>query len=176
MTKIETIIKLIFMIVILPLQIISAQHQMPYGVTSGGGGKVSSTNNIISFTLGESTVGKCSNASGIGMMGFWSVYQQDVLTSVDDEGQIPVEYKLEQNYPNPFNPTTTIKFAVAEKSRVIIKIYNITGEEITTLVNEEKDRGWYEIKFNSNGLSSGIYLCRMQAGNYVSIKKMMLLK
>lgn len=176
MIKIETIIKLMFMIVILPLQIIFAQHQMPYGVTSGGGGKISSTNNIISFTLGESTVGKSSNASGIGMMGFWSVYQQDVLTSVDDEGQVPVEYKLEQNYPNPFNPATTIKFAVAEKSRVIIKIYNITGEEITTLINEEKDRGWYEVKFNSGGLSSGIYLCRMQAGNYVSIKKMMMLK
>lgn len=176
MIKIETIVKMIIMIAVLPLQIIFAQHQIPYYIIGGGGGMVSSTNNIISFTLGESTAGKCSNASNIGTMGFWSVYQQDVLTSVDNEEQIPVEYKLEQNYPNPFNPTTTIKFAVAEKAGVLIKIYNITGEEISTLVNEEKDRGWYETKFNAGSLSSGIYFCRMQAGNYVSIKKMMLLK
>ncbi|MEP0862227.1 MAG: T9SS type A sorting domain-containing protein [Ignavibacterium sp.] len=59
---------------------------------------------------------------------------------------------------------------------VSIKVYNIAGEEVITVVNEEKDIGWYEVKLYSTGLSSGIYLCRMQAGNYISIKKMMLLK
>lgn len=172
--KIKSII--IVMILLLPIDFAVSQNQLSYGVIGSGGGKVSGAANILAQTLGEPIVGKAASSTNISSIGFWSVYQQDVLTSVNDEEQIPVEYKLEQNYPNPFNPTTTIKFAVAEKSRVIIKIYNITGEEITTLVNEEKDKGWYEVKFNSTGLSSGIYLYRMQAGNYVSIKKMMLLK
>ncbi|WP_348344414.1 T9SS type A sorting domain-containing protein, partial [Ignavibacterium sp.] len=71
---------------------------------------------------------------------------------------------------------TIIKYAVPERSMVSIKVYNIAGEEVITVVNEEKDIGWYEVKLYSTGLSSGIYLCRMQAGNYISIKKMMLLK
>lgn len=175
MIKRKLIIK-IFLLLILSPQIMLSQNQMPYGVAGSGGGKLSSSANILEFTIGESVVGKCSNPTNLGVMGFWSVYQQDVLTSVEEEELLPVQYKLEQNYPNPFNPVTTIKFAVAERSRVIIKVYNIAGEEIVTLVNEEKDRGWYEVKFGANGISSGIYLCRMQAGNYVTIKKMMLLK
>jgi uncharacterized repeat protein (TIGR01451 family) len=99
-----------------------------------------------------------------------------VLPVEEHPVHLPDNYSLAQNYPNPFNPSTTIMYSVPERSVVTIKIYNVLGEEITTLVNEEKERGWYEIKFNSNGLASGIYVCRMQAGNYVSIKKMMLLK
>jgi hypothetical protein len=176
MIKGKLIIKVIMIMLILSPQIIFSQNHMPYGVTGSGGGKLSSSTNILEFTIGESVVGKCSNPTNLGVMGFWSVYQQDVLTSVEEEDLLPVQYKLEQNYPNPFNPVTTIKYAVAERSRVIIKVYNIAGEEIVTLVNEEKDRGWYEVKFRAEEISSGIYLCRMQAGNYVSIKKMMLLK
>lgn len=170
--------KLVLLIglIILPLQIVFCQHQIPYNLISTAGGKISSSANIMIFSVGESVIGKCSNASNVGLWGFWSVYQADVITSVDEEELLPIEYKLEQNYPNPFNPSTIIKFAVPERSNVIIKIYNITGEEIQTLVNEEKERGWYEIKFNSNGLASGIYLYRMQAGSYISIKKMMLIK
>lgn len=168
--------KIILMILLLASGIILSQNQIPYGVISTGAGKVSGTTNIINFTIGEAFIGKTSSSNNIASMGFWNIYQQDVLTSVEGEETLPIEYKLEQNYPNPFNPSTIIKYAVAERSYVVINIYNIAGEEIVTLVNEEKDRGWYEIKFNPNGLASGIYLCRMQAGNYVSIKKMMLLK
>lgn len=170
------LIKIILMMILFTAEMLLSQNQIPYGVIGSGAGKVSGTTNIINFTIGEAFVGKVSNSGNITSMGFWNIYQQDVLTSVEGEETLPIEYKLEQNYPNPFNPSTIIKYAVAERSYVVINIYNIAGEEIVTLVNEEKDRGWYEIKFNSNGLASGIYLCRMQAGNYVSIKKMMLLK
>ncbi|MGQ9644522.1 MAG: T9SS type A sorting domain-containing protein [Ignavibacterium sp.] len=171
--------KMLFLIgsIILPLQIVFCQHQNPYNLISTAGGKTSSSANIMIFSVGESVIGKCSNASNVEAMGFWSIYQSDILTSVEEnDNPIPTVFKLEQNYPNPFNPSTIIKFAVPERSNVIIKIYNITGEEIKTLVNEEKERGWYEIKFNSNGLASGIYLYRMQAGSYVNIKKMILLR
>lgn len=153
-----------------------SQYQISNSTLSSGGITTLNANFTLNSTVGEAFVGKSSNAVNQNQIGFWYVYQQTTITDVEDEETIPTVFKLEQNYPNPFNPSTIIKFAVPERSNVIIKIYNITGEEVHTLVNEEKERGWYEIKFNSNGLASGIYLYRMQAGSYVNIKKMMLMK
>ncbi len=85
-------------------------------------------------------------------------------------------YKLEQNYPNPFNPTTFINYQLATPGFVKITIYNMLGMEIAKLVNEEKPAGEYEIDFNSNGLTSGIYFYRLQAGSFVEAKKMVLMK
>ncbi|HMN22929.1 MAG TPA: T9SS type A sorting domain-containing protein, partial [Ignavibacteriaceae bacterium] len=95
---------------------------------------------------------------------------------VEEDETIPTEFKLEQNYPNPFNPTTKIKFAVPERSNVLIKIYDILGSEVKTLVNKEMEAGRYDVEFNAGGYSSGIYLFRMEAGNYVNTKKMILLR
>ncbi|RPI65099.1 MAG: T9SS C-terminal target domain-containing protein [Ignavibacteriales bacterium] len=89
---------------------------------------------------------------------------------------IPTEYKLEQNYPNPFNPSTSIRYQVSSISQVSIKVYDILGNEVTTLVNEQKEPGYYEIDFNAGSFASGVYIYRLQANNYVSTKKMMLLK
>ena len=86
------------------------------------------------------------------------------------------DYVLEQNYPNPFNPSTTIKFGIPEKNNVVVKIYNSLGSEIATLVNEVREAGSYEIQFNANNLSSGIYYYKIESGNFVETKKMMLLK
>jgi hypothetical protein len=91
-------------------------------------------------------------------------------------------YSLEQNYPNPFNPSTTIRYEFPQQSFVTIKIYDILGNEIATLVNEEKSAGSYEIEFNAVGTSrdlslpSGIYFYKLQAGNFVETKKMVLQK
>jgi len=85
-------------------------------------------------------------------------------------------YKLQQNYPNPFNPTTTIKYQIPELSFVILKVYDVLGNEIETLVNKEKAVGNYEVNFNAASLPSGVYFYRLQAGNFVDIKKMVLLK
>ena len=83
---------------------------------------------------------------------------------------------LNQNYPNPFNPSTEIKYSIPLKSFVNIKIFNILGKEVKTLVNEIKDAGEYSINFNAGSLTSGIYFYRISAGEYTSIKKMILLK
>jgi glycosidase len=100
------------------------------------------------------------------------------VVSVDDNhaGVIPAEFKLYQNYPNPFNPATTIKYQVKEAGKVMLKLYDILGAEVTTLVNEEKSPGTYQVEFNASSLSSGVYLYRMQAGDYVSVKKLILMK
>ena len=88
----------------------------------------------------------------------------------------PETYSLEQNYPNPFNPSTTIRFSVPETGLVSLKVFNLLGEQVATLVNSELAKGRYEIKFKGNDVSSGIYFYTLKAGNYVSTKKMILLK
>ena len=89
---------------------------------------------------------------------------------------IPLDYILYQNYPNPFNPNTTIDYSIPKKSNVTIKVYNLLGIEVATLVNEDKNRGIYSVNFNALGLASGVYFYRIQADEFVQTKKMMLLK
>lgn len=106
--------------------------------------------------------------------GYYVAEYNPVLTS--DDAIILYTYKLDQNYPNPFNPLTNIKFSVPRLTKVVIKIYDILGNEIKTLINDEKVKGNYEITFDGANLSSGIYFLKMQAGSFSEIKKMILLK
>jgi len=85
-------------------------------------------------------------------------------------------YKLYQNFPSPFNPTTTVKYQIPEISFVTLNIYDVLGNEIASLVNEEKPAGNFEVEFNATDLSSGIYYYKLVAGNFVDVKKMLLLK
>ena len=89
---------------------------------------------------------------------------------------LPDKFFISQNYPNPFNPSTIINYQIPKSTLVTLKVYDILGREVTTLVNEEKPAGNYEINFNGSRLSSGIYFYRIQVGGYTSIKKMILLK
>jgi hypothetical protein len=89
---------------------------------------------------------------------------------------IPLHYELIQNYPNPFNPITIIKYQLPASSKVTLKIYDILGNEVITLLNEEKETGTYEVIFNASNYSSGVYFYRIQAGSFVETKKMVLMK
>jgi hypothetical protein len=86
------------------------------------------------------------------------------------------EFGLAQNYPNPFNPTTTITYNLAKASNVRLVVYNTLGKEVATLANEQKSAGTYRAEFNSNGLPSGIYFYKLNAGNYSEVRKMILMK
>lgn len=86
------------------------------------------------------------------------------------------EYILNQNYPNPFNPSASIKYQIPEMSFVTVKVYDVLGNEISTLVNEEKQMGRYEVEFNAVNLPSGVYFYRLQAGDFIETKKMILMK
>jgi hypothetical protein len=92
------------------------------------------------------------------------------------ENMVVKEFALEQNYPNPFNPTTVINFSLPKASDVQLSVYNILGEKITELVNGKMVAGNHSVNFNATNLASGMYIYRIQAGNFVSVKKMMLLK
>ena len=89
---------------------------------------------------------------------------------------IPNEFSLLQNYPNPFNPSTIISFTVPERTKIVLKVYDVLGAEVAELFNDIKSPGRYEVEFNSNGLSSGIYFYTIQAGKFTDSKKMIILK
>ena len=101
------------------------------------------------------------------------------VEKIDD--QIPVEFTLEQNYPNPFNPNTVIRYSIVSPSLVSLKIFDILGREVKTLVNKEQVNGVYEVNWNGddelgNKVSTGVYFYRIDAGDFVQTKKMMLIK
>lgn len=99
-----------------------------------------------------------------------------VTATKEEKSTLPVTYNLSQNYPNPFNPSTAIKYSIPKESNVSLKIYNLLGQEVKTLVDETKAPGNYTVSFNAKDLSSGIYFYSLKAGNFYQVKKMMLLK
>ncbi len=105
------------------------------------------------------------------------LYLFNLFVSVDEEiNENPSLFSLSQNYPNPFNPTTTINYSIKESGFVQLKVYDVLGKEIATLVNEEKRQGGYSVKFNGNNLPSGVYFYTLRVSNFVQSRKMILLK
>ncbi len=96
-------------------------------------------------------------------------------SGVRDQNTI-YSYALQQNYPNPFNPSTMIKYSLAKRSNVLLKVYNMLGQEVATVVNSQQEAGDHSINFNASKLASGLYIYKLQAGNFTESKKMMLLK
>ncbi len=140
-----------------------------------------------------SNLGANDNEGGVGanhhvtlFKSFWSGDAIDVFGSMStkpvvngveplDNG-IPTVYELGQNYPNPFNPSTTINFSIPESGLVTMKIFNILGQEVAELVNDVKPAGNYNVSFDASNLTSGMYIYKIQAGNFSATRKMMLLK
>jgi len=106
----------------------------------------------------------------------WYHFTTDITVTGVDDDIIANNFTLEQNYPNPFNPSTTIKYSLAERSAVTLKVYDVLGNEVANLVNTSQEAGQHSINFDASGLSSGLYIYTLNTGNFTSSKKMMLLK
>ena len=98
------------------------------------------------------------------------------ITDVCEKSDLPTSFVLHQNYPNPFNPVTNIQFSIANCQLTILKVYDVLGREVTTLVNEVKPPGTYGVNFDASNLSSGVYFCRIQTGDFVASRKLLFLK
>jgi hypothetical protein len=132
-----------------------------------------------SRTLGGPTTGGPATFAGQVIVGTYGggVYQSTApITSVGESPSTPTRFALEQNYPNPFNPTTAISYQLTAGSLVTLKVYDILGREVTTLVNEMKGPGVYSVQFDGSGMASGIYFYRLQAGEFAETRKLMLLR
>ncbi len=132
---------------------------------------------LIQFPLAENFTSHSGlkATDGVNPLGDLSCYPPNMV-GVEEEEAVPAEYALEQNYPNPFNPSTTIKFATPASGRFTLKIFNILGQEIATLINGNLSAGSHEVTFNASKLSSGLYIYRLNGENVNMSRKMMLLK
>ena len=104
------------------------------------------------------------------------VYGDTTVVSVKNEINIPNQFYLSQNYPNPFNPTTIIEYSIPNNEYVTLKVFDILGREIATLVNEQKSAGSYKVNFNAENLPSGVYIYKLSSGNYTTSRKMLMIK
>ena len=106
------------------------------------------------------------------------MYNRCVLSKEGDVKLVttPVDFALEQNYPNPFNPTTTINYSIPEAGNVEIKVYDVLGTEVATLINEEREPGNFTVAFNASSLASGVYIYTLRTNNFVQTNKMILMK
>jgi hypothetical protein len=117
---------------------------------------------------------KAKNAAGWGPFSEKRKFNA-IIVAVNDEKGLPQKFSLKQNYPNPFNPSCVIQYALPERSQVILKVYNLLGQEVATLVNEDQPAGYYDKQFDSNGLTSGIYIYRIVTSSGFSMTRKMLL-
>ena len=106
----------------------------------------------------------------------WRRLYSETVGIINISSDIPTKYSLSQNFPNPFNPSTNIRYEITNNIFVILKVYDLLGNEIATLVNESQKAGVYEVQFSNEQISSGIYFYRIQAGNFSETKKMIYLK
>jgi hypothetical protein len=126
----------------------------------------------LSFALTGNTIrGWAVTASGL-----ISRYNETVTGITHNENEVPSSYSLSQNYPNPFNPSTKITYQLPKSENVRVTVFDLLGREVAVLVNEFKTAGTYNIEFNASQLSSGVYLYRIDAGEFKDVKKMVLVK
>jgi hypothetical protein len=139
------------------------------------------SSSFVSLSLGAGRAGGSTasfvlNISSNGHR-LWRDTIRIVLTGVEGkEKSLPTRFALEQNYPNPFNPSTTIRYGLPNRSQVTLTIFNTLGQQVAQLIKGEMDAGVHEVKFDGSGLSSGVYLYRLRAGDFVQTRKLLLLQ
>jgi hypothetical protein len=116
------------------------------------------------------------NGWAVGASGLILHYRRNTSSVSQTLSTLPAMFSLGQNYPNPFNPATTINYSLPKAGNVKLTVYNTVGSKVATIVNEYKPAGSYSVKFNGTNLASGIYLYRLESGNYSAAKKFILMK
>ena len=152
-----------------------SQHQIKSYVFGNGGTVITNADFNISSTIGQTFTGMSVSSDFTHYSGYWRSVA--LLTNVlGEDDLIPIKFELLQNYPNPFNPSTNIKYSIAKQTKVRIEVYNILGQRVALLVNENKSPGYYTVKFDGRDMATGFYVYRMQTNEYNSIKKMLIVK
>lgn len=159
---------------VLPLTPALAQITVTQSVVASGGGESIGAVHKVIGTVGQAAIGVVTGPSNIHEIGFW--YQPGwILTSVP-ESPAELRYFLGQGFPNPFNPVATVEFGVVEPGRVVLTLYNVAGQEVRKLVDQQFEPGVHRAVLSAAGLGSGVYFCRMTAGDFTATTRLVLLK
>jgi hypothetical protein len=105
-----------------------------------------------------------------------TISASEITTGVEERGPLPIEFKLGQNFPNPFNPTTNINYELPVDTHVTLKVHDVSGKEVATLVDGFVRKGLHQVTLNAADLASGLYFYRLHAGTYTNVKKFIVLK
>jgi hypothetical protein len=151
-----------------------AQETIVRDVAASGGGKSAGSGYQLLHTVGQPVIDLVTNADNKHEIGFWYLPWFFVTDAGEETPQLI--FRLDQNYPNPFNPVTTIQFTLPKPGQVNLKIYDVLGREVMTVIDKKMEVGVHKIPVNANGLSSGVYFYRLIAAHYVKTRKMVLLK
>ena len=155
----------------------AAQSTIPWSAIGMGFVVSSSPTTVMKSVLGQVFVGTMTGTSSIIEAGFLAdTLLRGTVVSVAEHEAVPKEYALWWNYPNPFNPSTTIKYELPKASVVRLSVYDMLGREVSVLLNERREAGVYEVKFDGSNLASGVYFYRLQAGDFTQTKRLLLLK
>lgn len=167
---------LIFIFSLAFQQRVEAQYVLSNSVLGNGGTVISNSSYIVGCTVGQPLIGVSGNTSYINKVGFWYL-STGFFTSLEQPSiGLPTKYWLEQNFPNPFNPTTTIRFMLPKTSQVTLKLFDMLGRNVVTLVDKKLQVGEHKVVFNAQGLSSGVYFYRIHTDGFVKTKKLILTK
>jgi hypothetical protein len=129
-----------------------------------------------SYTTGVNTEENYVYAENITEFSIFAVLSSELPTSVTELEELPDAFVLAQNYPNPFNPSTSIRYELPETARVRLEVFNLLGERVATLVDERREAGRHQVSFDAGSLASGVYLYRLQAGDFVQTRKLTLIR
>jgi hypothetical protein len=145
------------------------QSMGPWNIPAGDTVRIA-----LAFGIGDSLDGLREN-----LQTAYDLYWSEIITSAKgqlSDAKIPLRFDLKQNYPNPFNPGTTIEFSIPKTGFVSLKVYNILGQQVAMVVSEKLSAGAYKYEWQANNMPSGVYYCRLQAGEFEQVRKMLLLK
>ena len=158
-------------------ELFSQNSRVEWSAFSSGFAVPSSSTTAVKSSVGQALVGSSQLANTLVESGFLAnPLLRGPLVGVPEQELLPTTYGLNQNYPNPFNPTTVIRYQIPVSSMVSLKVYNVLGQEVATLVSEEMKPGRYEVAWDATGFASGVYFYRLQAKDFVDTKKLILLK
>jgi len=168
-------ISLFILVVICAAATAYGQTQLRYNVVGSGGDEATSPNYGMRGTVGQTGIGTTTSPSYDGYVGYWYL-RGATATGASDEPATPQDFSIDQNRPNPFNPTTTIQFSVPTRSQVTLKIYDVSGSLVKTLVDGSVPPGVHREVWDASGVASGVYFYRIEAPGFVQTKKLVLLK
>ena len=157
--------------------ILAQNSQAGWSSFNMGFAESKTSNTMVKSVAGQSFVGSSQQANTQVISGFLAdTLFRSIFVAVKSIDELPNRYSLAQNYPNPFNPSTTIHFELPKESHVTMKVYNMLGQEVLVVLDEEKVAGRYDVRIDGSNLSSGVYFYSLHVGAFTETKKLLLLK
>jgi hypothetical protein len=154
---------------------VQAQEFSVRGVIGSGACRTAGSDLSLRSTIGQAQIGSMAGGDNLLEIGFWYL-PAAAPVGIDDQVALPASYELEQNYPNPFNPVTTIRFAVPHRAQVRLRLYDIRGRLLRSLLDDELSPGYHEFTLRADDLASGVYFCRLEGQGFSATRQLVLLK